>query len=52
MSIIKGEENIVISGRNMWEISVYLNLGRIPPLLSEAKVGDECRFFTKSVDNK
>ncbi len=24
---------------------LYLNFGRIPPLLSEAKVGDECRFF-------
>ena len=32
---------------------LYPILGRIPPLLSEAKVGDECRlFFTKTIDNQ
>lgn len=25
--------------------SIYPILGRIPPLLSEAKVGDECQLF-------
>lgn len=32
----------------------YPILGRIPPLLSEAKVGDECRlfFFTETIDNQ
>lgn len=31
----------------------YLILGRIPPFLSEAKVGDECRlFFTETIDNQ
>lgn len=34
--------------------TVYLILGRIPPLLIEVKVGDECRlfFFTETIDNQ
>lgn len=31
----------------------YPIIGRIPPLLSEAKVGNECRlFFTETIDNQ
>ena len=37
--------------RNVYKL--YPILGRIPPLLSEAKVGDECRlFFTETIDNQ
>jgi len=33
------------------ELTFYLYHGRIPPLLSEAKVGDECRiYFTGTID--
>ncbi len=43
-------ENVQIS-KNAWDFLpyevFYLNFGRIPPLLSEAKVGDECRFLLK-----
>lgn len=40
------------SYRNLLK-TVYPILGRIPPLLSEAKVGDECQlFFTETIDNQ
>lgn len=44
----------VFSGKEAKEMTdIYPILGRIPPLLSEAKVGDECRlFFTETIDNQ
>ena len=43
-----------IIGKRFDKLTVLLILGRIPPLLSEAKVGDECRlfFFTETIDNQ
>lgn len=31
--------------KSIGAMAVYPILGRIPPLLSEVKVGDECRLF-------
>lgn len=33
-------------------MKIYPYHGRIPSLLSEAKVGDECRIFTETIDNQ
>jgi hypothetical protein len=50
VELMKFDFEVTKVTKEMYRLYSYYD--RIPSLLSEAKVGDECRVFTKTIDNQ